>query len=202
LNATFLNEKCLYKQMENDLDAKLMLKFKQGDRSAFDALFEKYKKPLLNYIYRFSGNAMMAEELTQETFLRLYQSAKAYEPRARFSTWIFRIATNLCLNEKRKVATKILSGKDGDSDSDVETLSNGHWSAAPDKIVEQRELQALVQKAMLALPDKQRAALLLLIQGGFTYKEIGSQMNMSEKAVKSLIFRARQNLKQKLSKII
>lgn len=184
--------------MEADPDVKLMLKFQQGDRSAFDALFEKYKKPLVNFTYRFSGNKMIAEELTQETFLRVYKAAKNYSPTAKFSTWLFRIATNLCLNERRRIENRFWTDGYDKEYHAGQPEANYNAVKPPHKLAEQREKHFLIQKAVLALPDKQRAALLLLIQNGFSYKEIGSQMNLSEKAVKSLIFRARQNLKQKL----
>ena len=181
-----------------------MLSFKAGDQRAFQLLFDKYKKQVINFCYRYCANQAVAEELAQEAFLRVYKAAARYRPQARFSTWLFKIATNVCLNEIRK---PIYRAKHQSLDAASET---GHASsretpleieadqALPDALVEVQQNQSLVQQAMVKLPADQRAALLLRATEGFSYEEIGKQINRSENHVKTLIYRARQYMKKTL----
>ena len=184
--------------MRADPDIELMLNFKKGDVNAFQMLFDKYKKRVINYCYRFSGNHAIAEELAQETFIRVYQGAGRYRPKARFSTWIFKIATNVCLNELRKPVyrNKVESLDNLNGHEGTELKNGGPKSVHED--LEDNETQHVIRKAMKALPEKQRAALLLRIDEEFSYKEIGKQMGCSENHVKILIYRAREKLKDML----
>jgi RNA polymerase sigma-70 factor (ECF subfamily) len=192
------------KQVKSDPDAQYMLRFKDGDPHAFRVLFEGYKKKIINFCYRFCGDGETAEELAQEVFLRVYKAAPKYRPDARFSTWIFRIATNVCLNELRKKryhwhmeSLEVPSG-------------SGEWKMAgeiqdptplPQERLEFAERDHMILQAISNLPGKQRAALVLRIFHGFSYREIAGQIKSSESSVKSFIHRGRQSLKQVLAAI-
>lgn len=181
-----------------DPDVKLMLRFKEGNESAFRILFDKYKKKLVNFTYRFTNDRKTAEELAQEVFLRVYQAAPSYSPDARFSTWLFRIATNICLNESRRHRHEL---KTESLDASVDT--DGHEIIkevqddsvqAPAEVLEEREMNIKLREAIMSLPEKQRAVILLHTYQGFSYREIGDQIGSSDSAVKSIIYRARQAL--------
>lgn len=177
-----------------------MLRFQEGDKGAFRILFERYNKKIVNYCYRFVGDQGVAEELAQEVFVRVYKASGRYRPQARFSTWIFRIATNLCLNEKRKPVYSVWTDS-------LDRFSGEEAEGGPREVADRKQLQALeqiesreeervIQRAMGELPDNQRAALLLRIDHGFSYREIAEQLGCSENNVKILIHRGRQHLKQ------
>ena len=180
-----------------------MLSFKAGDRRAFHDLFEKYKKQVVNYCFRFCGHGAVAEELAQETFLRIYKAAPRYRPKARFRTWLFKIATNVCLNEIRKpVYRQQLESLDQLSEAESGQAMLGtsrNRQSRPDIHLADAERQHMVRRAIRKLPQKQRAALLLRIEGEFSYKEIAMQIGRSENHVKTLIHRGRQFLKHTLA---
>jgi RNA polymerase sigma-70 factor (ECF subfamily) len=181
--------------MGTDPDTQLMLQFKAGDQRAFHHLFDKHKKRVINYCFRYCGNAAVAEELAQETFLRVYKAAHRYRPKARFTTWLFKIAANVCLNEIRKPVyrAQMESLEDG---SGLDRASEMSDPEAPDALLEESERNAMVQHAINELPEQQRAALLLRVNEAFSYKEIGLQINRTEGHVKTLIHRGRQQLKK------
>jgi RNA polymerase sigma-70 factor (ECF subfamily) len=179
--------------MRTDPDVQLMLAFKAGDEQAFHQLFDRYKKQVVNYCYRFCGDREVAEELAQEAFLRIYKAAPRYRPKARFRTWLFKITANVCLNEvRRPVYRQQLESLDQLPERDS-------GMAGPDIELANAERQHLVRLAMRDLPDKQRTALLLRIEGEFSYKEIALQIGRSVGHVKTLIHRGRLALRQKLT---
>ena len=188
--------------MITDPDIQHMLAFQKGDVSAFRILFDRYRKKIINYCHRFCNDGDVAEELAQEVFLRVYKAAPKYRPDARFSTWIFKIATNICLNELRKsryhFRTESIDaptlGKDGEGTSDIEDLTQPR----PNEAVQSREKDRIIREAISELPPKQRAALLLRVFHDFSYEEISKQIGRSPASVKSLIHRGRQNLKKSL----
>ena len=188
--------------MLSDPDIQLMLSFKAGDQRAFRLLFDKYKKQIVNYCYRFCGHSAVAEELAQETFLRVYKAAARYQPKARFNTWLFRIAANVCLNEIRKPVYRArLESIDQTGDDNKpgnREIAMDLDQSMPDALLEAHQHQALIGQAMARLPEEQRAALLLRATEGFSYAQIGRQMNRSENHIKTLIFRGRQRLKKLL----
>ena len=189
--------------MQTDPDIQLMLRFKDGDQQAFRLLFDKYKKQVINYCYRYCGHPSVAEELAQETFLRVYKAATRYRPKARFSTWLYKIATNVCLNEIRSPVYReriesmdqALEGHEPSREAAMEADQS-----MPDVLLEAHQDQFLIRQAMLRLPEAQRAALLLRATEGFSYQEIGRQLNRSENHVKTLIHRGRQKLRKILEK--
>jgi len=187
--------------MGTDPDTQLMLQFKAGDQRAFHHLFDKHKQRVINYCFRYCGNAAVAEELAQETFLRVYKAAKRYRPKAQFTTWLYRIATNVCLNEIRKPAHRTPMASLDDGTAPDPPPGNGRWASGsqpPDALLEESEKNALVQDAIQRLPEQQRVALLLRVNEEFSYREIGLQINRPEGHVKTLIHRGRQQLKKML----
>ncbi|HIE27510.1 TPA: sigma-70 family RNA polymerase sigma factor [Candidatus Poribacteria bacterium] len=188
-----------------DADVDLMLKFQAGDVSAFEQLMHKHQKSVINTIYRFIGNRAEAEELAQEVFLKVYNSAQKYKPKAKFSTWLYKIVTNLCLNElrRRRLETVPLD----DLAEEIPPLSKGGkrgdfidaGQIPPDIALEKNELVALIKKAVESLPEKQRMALILREYDGLSYKEIAEVMGCSVASVQSRLQRAKATLKEKLA---
>lgn len=173
----------------DDQDNQLMLRFKEGDVTAFEELIKKHEKSILNLVYRFLGSSNDAEDLTQEVFLRVYRAKDTWQPKAKFSTWIYRITANLCFNWRRKKT--LLSLEDL---SPLPSVSNAN--------TENTELKKEIQKALLSLPKNQRLAIILCHYENKSYQEISELLHCSVSSVKSLIFRARQNLKAKLKHLI
>jgi RNA polymerase sigma-70 factor (ECF subfamily) len=189
--------------MNTDPDMQLMLAFQAGNQRAFQDLFDKYKKRVINYCFRFCGHRTVAEELAQETFLKVYKAARHYRPKARFSTWLFKIATNVCLNEIRRPAYRnrleSLDQMVENAAGSAAEKQDGFQQHNPDDLLVSKEQQQMVRQALDRLPDKQRAALLLRVEGEFSYAEIGQQINRSENHVKTLIHRGRKQLKMALA---
>lgn len=169
-----------------DRETELMLRVKAGDRHAFEELYRLYEKPLTNYLYRLSGNRARAEDLLQDAFLRVWKAAPTYEPSAKVSTYVFRIAHNLFLNDAARRREKALESIDAETRSD------------PASDLNRREVQSAVQKAVEALPDGEREVLLLSEYNGFKYAEISEILGIPVGTVKSRMFSAVQRLKEAL----
>jgi RNA polymerase sigma-70 factor (ECF subfamily) len=169
-----------------DHETDLMLRVKAGDRAAFEELFRLYEKPLTNYLYRLSGNRARAEDLLQDAFLRVWKAAPNYEPSAKVSTYVFRIAHNLFLNDAARRREKALESIDAETRSD------------PASELHLRELQSAVQRAVEALPEGEREVLLLSEYNGFKYAEISEILGIPVGTVKSRMFSAVQRLKEAL----
>lgn len=188
---------------ETDLDVQLMLRFKEGDEKSFRQLFSKYQTRIINFCFRFCNDQVLAEDLAQEVFLRVYQGARRYRPKARFSTWIYRIAVNTCLNETRRLKKNYKTEsidqpvRDGDKGRPPEYKDDTHISAEALMAAGQRDEK--IKAAVAKLPDQQRAVIVLRIYDEFSYREIADQMAVTEGKVKTLIYRARQQMKQTLS---
>src|SRR5881394_977811 len=150
-----------------DPDASLMLRVKQGDRDAFEALVEKYKQPVMNLVFRTLGDATEAEDLAQHVFIQVYKSAHRYEVSAKFSTWLFTIARNLCLNEIRRRSRHPAESLDAVSadndDQPLRQVEDSKTFSPPDALL-QNELEEKIEEALATLPEKQRTALLLCRQ--------------------------------------
>jgi len=170
-----------------DEDAQLMLAFQQGDETCFEQLFQRYKKPVINFAFRFTGRAEVAEELAQEIFVKCYMARETYRPSARFTTWLFRIARNHCLNEVRRQDYRHRT----EPISEERPLAGG---ASPEAQAQARALERAVQQALAALPESQRTALVLCQLQGMSYEEIAATMETTVSAVKSLLNRGRQTL--------
>lgn len=185
-----------------DSDDLLMKRIADGELWAFRRLVERHQKGLLNFIYRFTGDRLLAEDITQEVFLRVHKSAPYYKPKAKFSTWLFKIATNLCLNELRRKNLHVVSLTDPDH-SERSPLLPDHLleKSNPSSILESRELSMAILDAIGALPEKQRVAFLLHRYEDKSYKQISEIMGSTVPAVESLLFRAKQNLRKRLNEI-
>jgi RNA polymerase sigma-70 factor (ECF subfamily) len=186
---------------ELDPDAALMLRVKKGDTAAFSDLVEKYKLPIINLCWRTLGDSTEAEDLAQNAFVQAYKSAARYEPSAKFSTWLFTIARNLCLNEIRRrsrhPADSLDQTFDDSDDQPMHQVEDRHTTAPPDQLL-RGELEQKVEEAIQDLPENQRTALLLCRQDELSYDEMAKILECSVSAVKSLIHRGRETIKQKL----
>lgn len=186
-------------------DAQLMLRAAQGDEGCFNDLVVRYHRPLIHFLFRMVHNQAVAEELAQDVFLRVYRARESYRAEARFSTWLYRIATNLAVNHardtrhERSAQTVYLDEPDPESGStpDVADLV---------PTVEQRlvreERMAQIRQQVMALPERQRMAVLMHKYQGMDYKQIGEVLKLSESATKSLLFRAYQTLREKLKDFV
>jgi RNA polymerase sigma-70 factor (ECF subfamily) len=185
-----------------DPDAQLMLRFREGEFRAFDLLFEKHKRNIVNFAYRFVRNREVAEELAQDIFLKVYENADGYRVQARFTSWLYRIATNVCLNEIRKPRYRAVHQSlyavrpDGEETEDIRIESG--TEAGPDKVLERQAVARVIKQALDRVPEKQRLAFILNKYQELSYDEVADVLNVSEKAVKSLIHRAKETLAEKL----
>ncbi len=184
-----------------DPDVVLMLRVKRGDRVAFAELVEKYKQPVMNLVYRTLRDETEAEDLAQVVFLQVYKSAKRYESRAKFSTWLFTIARNLCLNEIRRrsrhPADSLEEAHAEHEDQPRQQFEDTKNIPPPDKLLH-GELAQKIEEALAGLPENQRTAILLCRQEELSYEEIAEVLGCSLSATKSLIHRGRETLKEKL----
>ena len=182
-----------------DYDAELMLRVKEGDGASFGVLLEKHRSAVVHFLFRMVQNAAVAEELGQEVFLRVYRSRATYEPTAKFTTWLFRIATHLALNALRDNKNERLQDRldDDGSDMPARQVSDSRPSVE-ESMVYQAKL-AEVRRAIHALPAKQRAAVLMHKYEEMEYAQIAKVLNCSESAVKSLLFRAYEALRARLA---
>jgi len=180
-------------------DAELMLRVREGDDTSFALLLERHRSPVVHFLFRMVQNQAVAEELGQEVFLRVYRSRATYEPTAKFTTWLFRIATHLALNSIRD------RRKEKGQESLSEELIDGIERQVPDRqpTVEQQMLYRTrlgeVRSAIDALPEKQRAAVMMHKYQDLEYTQIAKSLGCSESAVKSLLFRAYETLRSRLS---
>ena len=184
-----------------DPDAALMLRVKRGDRRAFEELVDKYKRPVTNAIYRTLGDATEAEDLAQNVFVQVYKSAHRYRASAKFSTWLFTIARNLCLNEIRRRSRHRAESLDAphpeQEDRPGHQFEDTKGFSPPNALLHE-ELEQKIQHALSELPDNQRIAILLCRQDELSYEDIARVLGCSLSATKSLIHRGRETLKQKL----
>ena len=182
-----------------DLDTELMVRVKEGDGASFGVLLEKHRSPVVHFLYRMVQNHAVAEELAQEVFLRVYRSRGTYEPTAKFTTWLFRIATHLALNALRDGKNERLQERldDDSSDMPVRQVSDLRPSVEQ-RMVYQAKLDE-VRRAIAALPEKQRAAVLMHKYEEMEYTQIARVLSCSESAVKSLLFRAYETLRARLA---
>jgi RNA polymerase sigma-70 factor, ECF subfamily len=178
-------------------DAELMLRVRDGDEDSFACLLVKHRDPVVNYLHRMVQNAGVAEELAQDVFLRVYRARKGYEPTAKFTTWLYRIATHVALNSLRdgRHARNMVALDDDASDWPHEVRDPG--PTVEENLVETSKGWE-IRRAVEALPEKQRAAVILHKYQDLDYKEIAQSLDCSESAVKSLLFRAYETLRGRL----
>lgn len=185
----------------SDPDATLMLRVQRGDRAAFTELVGKYQQPVFNFILRTLRDEAEAEDLAQTTFIQVWKSAARYRPSARFSTWLFTIARNLCLNEIRRRSRHPADSLDAPAIAGEEHTApqiEDATIALPTEAVLHGELEDKLAAALADLPENQRTAILLCQRDELSYDEIARVLGCSLSATKSLIFRGRETLKQRL----
>ncbi len=186
---------------EQDPDAALMLRVKQGDTGAFEQLVDKYKQPVLNVVYRMLHDATEAEDVAQTVFIQVYKSAARYQVASKFSTWLFTIARNLCLNEIRRRSRHPTDSMDvshpENEDQPWHQFEDKKTAPPPDSLLH-TELETKINQALDELPENQRTAIILCRQNELSYEEIAKVLKTSVSATKSLIHRGRETLKQKL----
>ena len=181
----------------DDLNVRLMLRVKEGDVRAFEQLVEMHQRAVIGTVARMLNNLDDAHDVAQQVFVRVWRSAPRYEPSAKFTTWLFTIMRNLVFNEMRRRGRKReVSMEERQEEHHLEPATAER--ANPDTIVAQGELEAAIDRAIQSLPEKQRLAVLLRRDVDMPYEEIGDVLKMSLSAVKSLLFRARNDLKEKL----
>ena len=182
-----------------DPDVRLMLRVRDGDRAAFAELVGLYQHRLVGIMHHLVGNVDEAEDLAQEVFLRVYRTRETYSPKAKFSTWLFRIANNLALNahrDRRRRPVVRLAG-DADEAGPGDRLAD-HRDPPPAHRLDQQELEQVIRRALDGLNARQRMAVVLNKFEDMGYHEIGEVMGLTEKAVKSLLSRARCRLREAL----
>jgi len=191
--------------MEDIIDEKvssevLMTRIVKGDEDAFETLVNRHQTSVLNLIYRFIGDRTQAKDLAQEVFIRVWQSAKSYQPKAKFTTWIYKITTNLCLNEiksaRRRRWFPFHRSNEDNEGSIEETFSDG--SPTAEDLLLERERSRQISGALHSLPENQRMALILKRYDDLPYQEIARVMGCSVSAVESLLVRAKRTLQEKL----
>jgi RNA polymerase sigma-70 factor (ECF subfamily) len=191
--------------LEQLSDAEIMLRAAKGDDAAFNYLVDKFRRPIISFMYRTTHNQATAEELAQEVFLRVYRSRESYEASAKFSTWLYRIATNLAVNNARD--TKHERAENQISLDEPDEESGSTMDVADTRIsVEQQLLRnerlAAIRKVVEALPERQRMAVLMHKYQNMDYKEIAGVLKLSESATKSLLFRAYESLRESLQQFL
>lgn len=182
-------------------DIQLIGKINRGDKSAFNELMDRYEKPILNFAYRLLSSRMEAEDVTQEVFLRAYKNIETFKFKAKFSTWLFKIARNLCLNKLRHTLhfptfsiDKSVKGDEYDFQRQIEDKEQ----ISPASNLLKKELQDVVRAALDLLPKNQKIAVVLRRYKDMSYEEIAMIMGCSVSAVRSMLNRAKQTLKNRL----
>lgn len=183
-------------------DTALVLRAQANDRAAFNEIVLRYKGKVYNYICRMVPNALDAEDLTQETFVRAYLSIRSFQSRASLNTWLFRIATNLCIDYSRKQKTHIQAASLSQEDSEEGEESQREipdLAFDPQRLLLNKELGARLEEALRELPEKLRSVVLLYDIEGLSYEEIASVTACPLGTVKSRLFNARAALRDKIA---
>jgi len=183
-------------------DAEVMLRVKAGDDAAFDHLVEKFRRPLVGFLYRMARSHAVAEELAQEVFLRVYRSRDTYRATAKFTTWMYRIATNLAVNHARDTR-----GQRGEISLDEPSEGGVAFEVADgeptaEQALLQRERRRAIRSQVEALPERQRLAVVMHKYQGLDYRQIAQVLKLSEPATKSLLFRAYETLRESLKEFL
>ncbi len=189
---------------EKTTNEDLMGKVRLGNKHAFEVLIHRHQQSVLNFIFRFMGNRTDAEDLTQEVFLRIWKAAGTYKSEAKFTTWLYRIATNLCINKQRAIRIRRLFAKShsqeqrrGSKDSFI--IGEGAELLTPEDHLIDSEQSVQLLNALNELPTSQRLTIILKIYDEMSYQEISQIMDRSISAVDSLLIRAKKNLRKKMT---
>jgi RNA polymerase sigma-70 factor, ECF subfamily len=186
-------------------DAEIMLQVKAGDDSAFEYLVQKYRRPMVSFMFRMAHSNAIAEDLAQEVFLRVYRSRESYEASAKFTTWLYRIATNLAVNHARDTRHErpenTVSLDEPDEDSG-RTLDLPDRTPSAEENLVQRERLAAIRQRVHDLPERQRIAVVMHKYQQMDYRQIADVLKLSESATKSLLFRAYETLREQLKEFV
>jgi RNA polymerase sigma-70 factor, ECF subfamily len=190
----------------DDADVQLMLRFQKGEIGAFQQLFQKYSPSVINFAGHFLGNRARAEEIAQEVFFQVYRWQTRYEAKAKFSTWLFKIAHNHCLNEVRKGEYRVSKEsigpqEDAEGDKRERQLPDTN-SSKGEEVLAAKQAARRIEEILQRVPETQRTALMLSRLEGMSYQEVAEVLGVTEKAVKSLVFRATQSLKDGLKDVV
>jgi RNA polymerase sigma-70 factor, ECF subfamily len=188
-------------QAQADPDHFLVLQVQAGHLPAFNALVEKYKQPLVSFATRILGDAMEAQDVAQNAFVRVFKESSRFRFKCKFSTWLHAIARNLCRNELRRRSrhqVELLGRDEGERPASPQRRLDGPKPDNVPEVVFQRELQEKIEQALESLPERQRAAILLLRNEDYSYADIAAMLGTSQSAIKTLIHRGRQALKRDL----
>jgi len=186
-------------------DADIMLRVKTGDDAAFAYLVQKYRRPMVSFLYRLAHNSAAAEDLAQEVFLRVYRSRENYEASAKFTTWLYRIATNLAVNYARDTRHERPENAVSLDEPDTETgltMDVPDTSLSAEEAILRRERLAAIRQRVQALPERQRIAVVMHKYQQMDYKQIAEVLKLSESATKSLLFRAYETLRGQLKEFL
>lgn len=183
-------------------DEELMLRVRDGDREAFNSLMDRFERPVLNVIYRYLQDYDAAQDLMQETFLRVYRARERYEVRSKFSTWLFQIAVNLCLNERRSRSYRSHASIEALSGQEVPREFQDTGTLQPGEALRKAETVRLVREAVQSLPDEERAMVILARWEEKSYDEIARIMGCTVDAVKSRLYRAKKMLRERLEGVV
>jgi len=184
-------------------DVQLMLEAKAGNDASFEHLLQRYRTPLVNFLYRMVRDSATAEDLAQEVFLRVYRARHGYEAGAKFTTWLFRIGTNLALNRIRDTRYRHMEvSLDVRAEDDQPVMELPARELRVDQILIERDRTVIIRRAVEALPEKQRIAVLLHKYEEMDYCEIAKVLECSESALKSLLFRAYETLRVQLAPLV
>ncbi|HEY6372466.1 MAG TPA: sigma-70 family RNA polymerase sigma factor [Candidatus Sulfotelmatobacter sp.] len=186
-------------------DAEIMLRAKAGDQSAFDYLVQKYRRPMVSFMYRMARNSAAAEDLAQEVFLRVYRSRASYEASAKFTTWLYRIATNLAVNHARDTRherPEVQVSLDEQHEDTGTTLELPDGNLTAEQAMVRRERMLAIRSKVEALPEQQRLAVIMHKYQQMDYKQIAEVLKKSESATKSLLFRAYETLREQLKEFV
>ncbi len=186
-------------------DAEVMLRVKTGDESAFDYLLQKYRRPIIGFLYRMVHSSSAAEELAQEVFLRVYRSREGYEASAKFTTWLYRIATNLAVNyvrDNRYERPENMVSLDEPDEATGQTPDVADSSMTAEESIARRERLAAIRRKVQELPERQRLAVIMHKYQQMDYRQIAEILKLSESATKSLLFRAYETLRVQLKEFV
>lgn len=190
-----------YAAADPNSDAAIMLRVAAGDEAAFNFLVQKYHRAMINFLYRMVHSQAVAEELAQEVFLRVYRSRESYRAEAKFTTWLYRIATNLAVNHARdtkheRAAQSVYLDQPDEESGTTPEVADDRPTVEQSLLKDER--MAAIRRHVMALPERQRMAVLMHKYQGLDYRQIGEVLKLSESATKSLLFRAYQTLREKL----
>ena len=186
--------------VDSDLD--LMLRVRQGDAGSFDELLRRYRTPLVKYFSRMVRDEALAEDLAQEAFLRVYNARYRYRPDARFTTWLYRIATNLALNAIRDAKGRQRQDGNGSTEDGETSFEFVDPRTSAEQQMIETDRGRMIREAIEALPENQRAAVILHKYQDVDYRQIAGILKVSESAVKSLLFRAYETLRERLEPLV